>query len=138
MELSEMTRRFISQNKAAERRHRMYVLLYVCTAAVMFSSGKAGYTKLLQMRCKGCAVGHYLYPEKRLRVIGRYAEPCWNPVYEYTVGKTVYRVEAEVMSPTDRIDEGDVEVKYLPSDPEICFINGQRGRIRSRKKYMRP
>ena len=49
----------------------MYILLYVCAAAVLLSSGKAGYTRFLQMRCKGTVTGHYLYSEKRLRVIGR-------------------------------------------------------------------
>ena len=112
----------------------MYILLYVCAAAVMFTSGKAGYTRFLQMRCKGTVTGHYLYLEKRLRVIGRYVEPCWNPVYEYRVGKTVYKTEVELMSKTDKIDAVDVEVKYLPSDPEVCFVNGLRGRIRGRKK----
>lgn len=112
----------------------MYILLYVCTAVIMFFTGKEGCTKLLQMRCKGRTAGRYLYPEKRLRVIGRYAEPCWNPVYEYCVGQVVYTVEAEVMSSTDRLDDSSVEVKYLPSDPEICFINDMRGRIRGRKK----
>lgn len=110
----------------------MYILLYVCTAIIMFSSGKAGCTLLMQMRCKGRATGRYLYTEKRYRVFGRYVEPCWNPVYEYCVGQVVYKVEAEVMSPTDRIEDSSVEVKYFPSDPEICFINGLRGRIRGR------
>ena len=112
----------------------MYILLYICTAAIMFTSGKAGCTKLLQMRCKGCTTGRYLYTEKRWRVYGRYLEPCWNPVYEYCVGQDVYKVEAEVMSPTDKLDDGSVEVKYLPSDPEVCFINGLRGRICRQKK----
>ena len=112
----------------------MYILLYVCAAAIMFSSGKAGYTKFLQMRCKGTVTGHFLYLEKRLRVFGRYVEPCWNPVYEYHVDKTVYKIEVELMSKTDKIDTVDVEVKYLPSEPEICFVNGLQGRIRGRKK----
>lgn len=112
----------------------MYILLYVCAVAVLLSSGKAGYTRFLQMRCKGTVTGHYLYSEKRLCVIGRYVEPCWNPVYEYRVGKTVYKAEIELMSKTDKIDEADAEVKYLPTDPSVCFVNGLRGRIRGRKK----
>ena len=112
----------------------MYILLYVCAAAIMFSSGKAGYTIFLQMRCKGTVAGRYLYLEKRLRVFGRYVEPCWNPVYEYCVGKTVYKIEVELMSKTDKIDAVDVDVKYLPSEPEVCFVNGIRGIIRGRKK----
>ncbi|MBQ6660322.1 MAG: hypothetical protein IJM57_02700 [Lachnospiraceae bacterium] len=112
----------------------MFILLYVCSAVILFTSGKAAYTRFLQMRCKESVTGRYLYPEKRLRVIGRYVEPCWNPVYEYCVGKAVYKVEVEIMSPNDRIKDVNVEVRYLPSDPGICFIDGIRGRIRSRKK----
>lgn len=114
----------------------MYILLYVCTAAVMFFAGKEGYTVFLQMRCKGSVTGRFLYLEKRMRVFGRYVEPCWNPVYEYCVGKATYKVEVEAMYPTDRIEEVNVEVTYLPSNPEICFVNGLKGRIRGRKKRL--
>lgn len=107
----------------------MYILLYVCIAVVLFSLGKAVYTELLKKKSKEHTTARFQYPEKRHRIYGRYAEPRWNPVYEYCVGQVVYKVEADVMSPTKQLDESDVEVKYLPSNPEICFINGSRGRI---------
>ena len=40
------------------------------------------------------------------------------------------------MAPTNQFEVDEVEVKYLPANPEICFIKGIRGRLRSKTKLI--
>ena len=43
-------------------------------------------------------------------------------------------VELEILYDTNEFGGADVEVRYLPSDPEVCFVNGSRGMIRSSRR----
>ena len=106
-----------------------------CAVVALIVVGKKIYDRFcLEKRCTGVASGHYLYPEWTGKLNGRSVETRWNPVYEYTVGDKVYMVELEILYDTNEFGGADVEVRYLPSDPEVCFVNGSRGMIRSSRR----
>ena len=111
----------------------MYVLLIICIiiGILIFLANLSYYFKLRE-RCTGQVTGRFVYCEWAADINGRYVQGRWNPVFEYQVEDTVYMVELEIMAPSNRFDVDEVEVQYLPSNPEICFIKGTRGKIRSK------
>ena len=55
------------------------------------------------------------------------------PVYEYTVGDKTYMTIIEGMTQRYNVFPLKVEVLYNPSSPEVCFINGKRGKAINKK-----
>lgn len=111
----------------------MVVLLIICImVGVLFYGVKIYCNYSLQDRCTGKVIGHFVYCEWVGNYNGRFVQTCWNPVFEYQVEDTLYMMELEIMAPSDRFDLDEVEVQYLPSNPEICFIKGTRGKLRSK------
>lgn len=84
--------------------------------------------KLLD-RCTGITGAHFLYPVWKGELSGRVVLAQWNPVFEYCVDNTIYTVELEIYARSDKFPHSEIEVKYLPDDPQVCFINGNRGKI---------
>lgn len=91
-------------------------------------------TFYIRKKCTASVPGHFLYPEWQAEIDGRTVHARWNPVYEYRVGDTVYIAELDVRSESDKFGIQEVEVRYLPSRPDICYIVGMRGRILSSRK----
>ena len=113
----------------------MIWFLIGCAGVALIVFLKSLYDRLcLEKRCTSVVPGHFLYPEWRGKLNGRSVEGCWDPVYEYTVDNVVYMVELDIMYNTNEFGGADVEVRYLPTDPGVCYINGTRGRIRSKKE----
>lgn len=110
----------------------MIYVLIVIAVCVLFYVLKGYRNSRLMDRCTGTVTGHYLYSEWKGKISGsRVVEGCWNPVCEYSVDNIVYMVELEVLAPNDRFEVDAVEVKYLPSDPGVCFVDGTRGKLLS-------
>ena len=113
----------------------MIWLFVGCAGVALIVVSKNLYDRFgLVKRCTGVVPGHFLYPEWGGKLNGRSVEGCWDPVYEYKVGNVVYTVELDILYNTNEFGAADVEVRYLPSDPGVCYINGTRGRIRSKKE----
>ena len=55
------------------------------------------------------------------------------PVYEYSVDDKLHLAMIEGMQQLYEVFPLEVEVKYNPSDPEVCFVNGKRGTIVGKK-----
>ena len=110
----------------------MYVFLIIIPIGILLFIANVTYHFKLREKCTGLVMGRYLYCEWAGDINGRYVVGHWNPVFEYRVDDTVYMAELEIMSPNNRFDLDEVEVSYLPSNPEICFIKDHRGKIRSK------
>jgi len=104
-------------------------VIIVIVAFILFFVLKLLYRSHLYEKCTGTTTGHYLYCEWRGKLNGRVMEARWDPVCEYCVDDIVYVVELEVMSTSKKFDIDEVEVKYLPSNPEVCFISNTRGKL---------
>ena len=117
----------------------MNIFLAICACMVigiLFFIAKIIFGFKLSERCTGRAKGHYVYCEWAEDINGRYVQSRWNPVFEYQVDDSVYMVELEIMALNNRFDVDEVEVQFLPSNPEICFIKGIRGKIRNQKRLV--
>ena len=51
------------------------------------------------------------------------------PIYEYVVDGMAYWAQLDTPRPNPVAFEKNVKVLYNPSKPEICYIDGQRGKI---------
>ena len=104
-------------------------VIIVIVAIILFFALKLFYRSHLYEKCTGTVTGHYLYSEWKGNLNGRVVEARWDPVCEYCVDDTVYTVELEVMATSNKFDIDEVEVRYLPSNPEVCFISNTRGKL---------
>lgn len=115
----------------------MYLFLIICVVICLCGwVAKIYYRYTLEDKCTGTVTAHYLYGEWVADFDGRFVQGRWDPVFEYKVDDTVYLTELEIMAPTNQFEVDEVEVKYLPANPEICFIKGIRGRLRSKTKLI--
>ncbi|MCR4625112.1 MAG: hypothetical protein K5795_03965 [Lachnospiraceae bacterium] len=110
------------------------ILIIAIVACILLFVLKFFYRSHLYDKCTGTTIGHYLYSEWKGKLNGRMVESCWDPVCEYCVDDTVYIVELEIMAPSNKFDIDEIEVKYLPSNPEVCFISNTRGKLLSTHK----
>ncbi|MCR4992690.1 MAG: hypothetical protein K6A45_06565 [Lachnospiraceae bacterium] len=108
----------------------MPIIIAVCAAAFLGLFLYKIYIRFrLQDKCVGTTVAHFLYPVWKGELCGRYVRAQWNPVFEYSVDNTIYTVELEIYAHSKKFPNSETEVKYLPEDPQVCFINGNRGKI---------
>lgn len=109
-------------------------LIIAIVVFLLYFAFKFFYRSSIYSRCTGTVTGHYVYCEWKGKLNGRWVEACWDPVCEYCVDDTVYVVELEIMAPSNKFDIDEVEVRYLPSNPEVCFIGSTRGKLLSTHK----
>lgn len=83
----------------------------------------------LMDKCTGITYAHFLYPVWKGELCGRTVRAQWNPVFEYCVNNKIFTVELEIYAHSNKFPNSEIEVKYLPDDPQVCFINGNRGKI---------
>ena len=83
---------------------------------------------LVRRKCTASVGGHYVYTEwfyQAQGIGGGHSTAL--PAYEYTVDGKLYLTLIEGMEQDYNVFPLDVEVKYNPSNPEVCFIEGKRG-----------
>ncbi len=77
-------------------------------------------------KCSGKTTGKISYMNDRMVISGRYGNTVQKvPVYEFKVDGKAYLAEIELVNPGSF--PGEVEVKYDPADPNVCYIMGMRG-----------
>ncbi len=109
---------------------KIVVLCVVVVAALLIYYRPLGSLWFVKKKCTGTVEGHYVYTEGYWRSNGvGGGESMLVPAYEYTVGEKLYMVTVEGMEQTYNVFPLEVEVKYNPANPEVCFVNGKRGMI---------
>ena len=113
---------------------RLAVVIGIVLVACILYYRPFGSLWFVKNKCSATAPGHYVYCE------GYYtAQMPGNgkinlvPVYEYTVDNKLYMTIVEGMEQSYDVFPLEVEVKYNPNDSEMCFINGKRGKIVTKK-----
>lgn len=110
------------------------VLGIIIVAAVLIYNKPFGSLWIVKKRCTATAEGHYVYPEVMYRTNGVGGGDSYLiPVYEYAVNDKLHLAMIEGMQQLYDVFPLNVEVKYNPSDPEVCFVNGKRGTIIGKK-----
>ena len=91
------------------------------------------YNLSVEKKCTGIASGYYLYSNQYVdtRGFGR-CVGYWYPVYEFSAGEKSFEVEVPKTLTNSNPDRKEVEVRYNPSDPRICFVDAYRGKIVSK------
>ena len=82
-------------------------------------------------KCSSMALGSFKYAIEHESASQRYPS-FWNPVYEYTVGETVYLVKFPQKGPNGNSFPVETEISYDPGNPEICYGLKMRGMIVSK------
>ena len=85
--------------------------------------------------CKATVQGHFVYPNYRTIISGRYFTHTYVPVYEYEVDGKIYHAEIELQNPDPTAFMGEVEVKYDTADPTVCFILNKRGTMMIKEEH---
>ena len=89
----------------------------------------------MQMRkCTGTAIGYFAYSDCVESPNPQNMRNLWVPVYEFTVGDMKYLVRSGRGGPGERSFPIEAKVRYDTNNPEICFVDGVKGRIISRYK----
>ena len=113
---------------------RFWVLCAIIAIALIIYYRPFGSLWVVQKRCTATVAGHYVYTEGYYVSQGPgTGESLLVPVYEYTVDGKLYLTIVEGMEQRYNVFPLEVEVKYNPSNPEVCFINDKRGKIIKKK-----
>ena len=83
-----------------------------------------------EKKCTEIARGQYLYSNQYVdtRGFGR-CVGYWYPVYEFAVEDKSFEIEVPKTLTNPLPDRKEVEVRYDPDDPGICFIGTYRGKV---------
>ena len=86
-----------------------------------------------EKKCTATTSGLFLYSNQYVdtRGFGRCVS-YWYPVYEFMVNNETFDVEISKKMTNSYPDRKEVEVRYNPSDPMICFIETYRGKVVSK------
>ena len=86
-----------------------------------------------RQRCVETTHGRFVYSDNVLSQTSK-SQGCWIPVYEYTVDNMVYLAKFDKPGRNARAFAIEVTVNYDPENPEICFIEDDKGRVISKYK----
>lgn len=105
------------------------ILVLVAVLGFMaFKALRILYNFYAKKKCVATIEGKYVYTNGSIS----FRTPVSYYVFEYKVNDQVYLVEHDKMFPGGMPAFQTVEIKYNPQYPEICFIDGIRGRIVSK------
>lgn len=84
-------------------------------------------------KCTAEAIGRFMYsdcvdspnPQRLMRSL-------WIPVYEFSVGDTMYLVRSGKNGPGEKSFPAETKVIYDPNDPYTCFVLDVRGKVISK------
>ncbi|MCR5768220.1 MAG: hypothetical protein K6G45_07010 [Lachnospiraceae bacterium] len=110
-----------------------YIIAGLAIVMIIFIYKVFNYFRM-QAKCTGTTMARFLYPVWKGELCGRQVRAQWNPVFEYCVDDTLYTVELPIYASNEKFPKADIEVKYLPDKPKVCFINGERGKILDTRK----
>ena len=103
-------------------------------AAILIYYRPFGSLFIVKNKCTASAEGRFVYWEGYYQAdMPGTGELLSVPVYEYTVGDKTYMTIIEGMTQRYNVFPLKVEVLYNPSSPEVCFINGKRGKVINKK-----
>lgn len=109
---------------------RLLIVTVVVAAAFLMYYRPLGSLWIVKKKCSATVPGSFVYYEGYYRADSPgTGELLSVPVYEYTVDGILYMTIVEGMQQRYNVFPLKVEVQYNPSDPEVCFINGKRGRF---------
>ncbi len=91
----------------------------------------------VKSRCTACADGKLVDTDSSAEgtggsIGGAVYYAIYFPIYEYVVDGIAYWAKIDRKSPNPVGFEENVQVKYDPGNPEICFIDGLQGKVVSR------
>lgn len=113
---------------------RLLLISLVIVAAVLIYYRPLGSLYIVKKKCTATVEGNFVYWEGYYRADSPgTGELLSVPVYEYTVGDKTYMTIVEGMTQRYNVFPLKVEVQYNPANPEICFINGKRGKAINKK-----
>ncbi|MBO4324745.1 MAG: hypothetical protein J5845_05040 [Lachnospiraceae bacterium] len=113
---------------------RIWIIVAVIAAAAIIYYKPFGSLNIVKKKCAATVTGKYVYSEGYYRANSPGTGVTYMvPVYEYTVDGMLYMTIVEGMQQSYNVFPLEVEVKYNPSEPEVCFIEGKRGKIIKKK-----
>ena len=113
---------------------KLLILLIVIAVALIIYYRPFGSTLTVRKRCMATVPGHYVYSEGYYKSQGIGGGVTYMvPVYEYTVNDNLYMTIVEGMEQSYNVFPLDVEVKYNPKNPGVCFIEDKRGKVIKKK-----
>ena len=109
---------------------KIVLIIIVVVVAFAIYYKPLGSLWFIKKGCSATAPGTFVYWEGAYRA----NQPGTGvitmiPVYEYKVDDKVYLAMIEGMEQAYEVFPLNVDVKYNPVNPEVCFINGKRGTI---------
>ncbi len=114
---------------------RILIICLVVTAAILIYYRPLGSLFIVKKKCTATVEGSFVYWEGYYRANSPgTGELLSVPVYEYTVDGKTYMTIVEGMTQRYNVFPLKVEVQYNPADPEVCFINGRRGKAINKKR----
>ncbi len=114
---------------------RALIIIAVLAIAFIAYYRPFGSLWVVKNKCSATVPGHYVYSEGYYRSNGPGEGMTYMvPVYEYTVNDKLYLTIVEGMEQSYNVFPLEVEVQYNPAHPEVCFIEGKRGKIIKKKQ----
>ena len=87
-------------------------------------------------KCTGVSIGRFMYSDCVESPNPQRMRSLWVPIYEFAVGDMMYLVRSGKTGPGERSFPAEAKVIYDVNDPDLCFVNGAKGKVIS--KYSDP
>ena len=112
------------------------LLLGILIAAVLIFVLRFASDAMKKKNCTGASTGRFMYSDCVESPNPQRMRSLWVPIYEFAVGDMMYLVRSGKTGPGERSFPAEAKVIYDAKNPEICFVDGVRGKVIS--KYSDP
>ena len=112
------------------------LLLGILIAAVLIFVLRFASDAMKKKNCTGASTGRFMYSDCIESPNPQRMRSLWVPIYEFAVGAMMYLVRSSKTGPGEKSFLAEAKVIYDVNDPELCFVNGSKGKVIS--KYSDP
>ncbi|MBP5763202.1 MAG: hypothetical protein J6W48_09540, partial [Lachnospiraceae bacterium] len=117
-------------------RYMRLLLLGILIAAVLIFVLRFASDAMKKKNCTGASTGRFMYSDCIESPNPQRMRSLWVPIYEFAVGDMMYLVRSSKTGPGEKSFPAEAKVIYDVNDPELCFVNGSKGKVIS--KYSDP
>jgi hypothetical protein len=112
------------------------VFLCILIAALFLYILRFALDEKNKKKCTGTSTGRFMYSDCVESPNPQRMRSLWVPIYEFAVGDMMYLVRSSKTGPGERSFPAEAKVIYDVNDPDLCFVNGAKGKVIS--KYNDP